>query len=86
MGRRRGIRRLTLMQTKDGINLAFVPSPAGGLSLPISSSTWPSGMRLAFTYNSAGALTTISNNLGRQLTLAYSGSACRIRLWMDRGR
>jgi RHS repeat-associated protein len=60
--------------TKDGVKLAFAPSPAGGSSLPVASWTWPNGMNVSFAYNSSGALTAVSNNLGRQLNLTYSGT------------
>jgi RHS repeat-associated protein len=59
---------------KDGTKLAFTPTTGSGTSAPISSWTMPNGMLVTFSYNSSGNLTTVANNLGRNLTLSHAGS------------
>ncbi|MEW6437764.1 MAG: RHS repeat-associated core domain-containing protein [Pseudomonadota bacterium] len=61
-------------RNKDGSEMAFATAPGDDLTLPISSWTSPNGMQANFTYNSAGALTSVANNIGRQLNLSYSGT------------
>ena len=57
--------------TKDRIALNFAQTTAN--PIPISSWVYPNGVQVNFTYNGSGVLTTIANNLGRRLSLSYSG-------------
>ena len=54
--------------TKDGQKLSFGSSPTGA----VSSWTYPNGMAVNFSYNGSGLLSTVTNTLGRQLTLSYA--------------
>ena len=58
----------------DGTTLAFAPTAGSATSAPISSWISPNGVQVTFSYNSSGNLTTVANNLGRSLTLSYSGT------------
>ncbi|MBW0005451.1 MAG: hypothetical protein JO216_18410 [Hyphomicrobiales bacterium] len=63
--------------TKNGVTLAFGPTPTGSTPstpIPISSWTYPNGMNVNFGYNASGNLTSVKNNLGRSLTLSYNGT------------
>jgi RHS repeat-associated protein len=59
---------------KDQTVLAFAPVSGSGSSAPISTLTTPNGMRVGFAYDGSGRLATVSNNLGRTLTLSYTGN------------
>jgi RHS repeat-associated protein len=70
-------------ETKHGVTLAFAPIPAGGLTLPIASWSWPNGMQIDFTYDAAGELTNVANNIGRSLTLSYSSNPNHVTAVFD---
>jgi YD repeat-containing protein len=56
---------------KDGVTSNFGPSPAGALQ----SVVYPNGVTINLTYSGSPLLLNrIANNLGRSLTLTYSGS------------
>ena len=63
-----------LYTAKDGTKLAFGPTSAGTLSSSISNWAHPNGTSVNFTYDGSGKLTSVANNLGRMLSLGYSGT------------
>jgi RHS repeat-associated protein len=66
-------------RNKDQSQLLFNPldTTANAANGQLASWTWPNGMSVnlsyGYAYNNAGYLSSVSNNLGRTLTLAYSG-------------
>jgi RHS repeat-associated protein len=58
---------------KDRTVRTFVPATAGARSRSIASFAHPNGTSVGFGYDGSGKLSTVANNLGRTLTLAYSG-------------
>lgn len=59
--------------TKDRTRLTFVPTTSDLSSTSILSAAFANGMTINLAYDGSGRLATVTNNLGRILTLGYSG-------------
>ncbi|MDR3468688.1 MAG: RHS repeat-associated core domain-containing protein [Xanthobacteraceae bacterium] len=74
MGTGSGVPTAFTYTNKDQTVLNFAPVSGSGASAPISSWITPSGAQVNFSYNGSGNLGRVANNLGRTLTLSYSGT------------